>query len=181
VTTSGVYRISGADLREAFVCDSFASDRLQLIRPGTVGEAVMRVKRSQKNRLMIETYNLLGDPAARLALPSHEIKFKIKQRRDFLEIKGRLVDVSFDGQVIIDWQDAQGAPIQSQQMELHRGSFKLRIDLDPDQEIGKAQAYAWNEEQNIDAMGGIVFETQVAAMEAPRRAINTESGRQSRP
>ncbi len=41
----------------------------ELLQPGTVGEALMRVKRKSNHLDLIRQYNLLGDPAMRLALP----------------------------------------------------------------------------------------------------------------
>lgn len=41
----------------------------ELLRPGTVGEALMRAKRRSNHLDLIRQYNLLGDPAMRLALP----------------------------------------------------------------------------------------------------------------
>lgn len=41
----------------------------ELLQPGTVGEALMRAKRRSNNLDLIRQYNLLGDPALRLALP----------------------------------------------------------------------------------------------------------------
>ena len=43
----------------------------ELTRPGatSVGEAIQRVKRAGRHREFIEQYNLLGDPALRLAVP----------------------------------------------------------------------------------------------------------------
>jgi len=43
----------------------------ELTQPGTtVGEAVMRAKHRVESRLLVETYNLLGDPALPIALPA---------------------------------------------------------------------------------------------------------------
>lgn len=141
----------------------------ELTLPGTMGEAVMRAKRNHNNRLMIETYNLLGDPAVRLALPAHEIALKTKQRRDFLEIKGRVVDTAFDGQVIVDWQDINGSVIDSRQMEMRRGKFKLKIERDEKREIATISVYAWNPEQGIDAKGGVVLKMPDLSNESSRR------------
>ncbi len=41
----------------------------ELLQPGTVGEAILRVKRRATAPDLIRQYNLLGDPALRLALP----------------------------------------------------------------------------------------------------------------
>jgi hypothetical protein len=41
----------------------------QLLQPGTVGEALVRVKREASHPDLLRQYNLLGDPALRLALP----------------------------------------------------------------------------------------------------------------
>ena len=132
----------------------------ELTQPGTMGEAVMRAKQNQTNRLMIETYNLLGDPATRLALPNHQIRLDTKNRGDYLKLKGQVVDASFDGHVIIEWQDSNGSLIASEQMKLQRGKFKLKIDNDPKREIANISVYAWNPEQGIDAMGAVELEIQ---------------------
>ncbi|MEO8274987.1 MAG: C25 family cysteine peptidase [Thermoanaerobaculia bacterium] len=42
----------------------------ELLRPGTIGEALQRVKRSGLSLDLLQQYNLLGDPAMRLALPA---------------------------------------------------------------------------------------------------------------
>lgn len=42
----------------------------ELTKPGTVGEAILRVKRRVQQRTLVEQYNLLGDPAIKLALPA---------------------------------------------------------------------------------------------------------------
>ena len=41
----------------------------ELTQPGTIGEAILRAKRRVYDQLLVETYNLLGDPALPLALP----------------------------------------------------------------------------------------------------------------
>jgi hypothetical protein len=160
----------------------FSQDVLSaLSEPGTIGEAIMRAKQNNSNRLMVETYNLLGDPATRLALPSHQIKLKTRNKRDYLEVKGRVVDAAFDGQVVGDWMDAQGKLIQSRQMELKRGKFKMKIDHDPEQEIARIIVYAWNPQKNVDAMGGITLETQNETGNTNRQATRSGAGRQLNP
>ncbi len=145
----------------------------ELTRPGTMGEAVMRAKqKSQSSRMMIETYNLLGDPAARLALPGHHINLTIKQRNDYIEIKGKVVDAAFSGQVVIDLQDTLGNLIQSRQAKLRRGKFKLRVPNDPVEPVGEIRAYAWNPKRHIDAMGSIEVSPAMASSKsvgAPRQ------------
>ena len=152
----------------------------ELTRPGTMGEAVMRGKQNQTNRLMIETYNLLGDPAARLALPRHKIEIDTKKKRNYLKLRGQVVDSSFDGQVIIDWQDIHGSLIDSKHTKLRGGKFKLKIDNDPEREIANISVYAWNPEQGIDAMGGVALETQEVISNTPRRARRAAMDRQSK-
>lgn len=51
----------------------------ELTQPGTLGEALMRAKRAVKNRLLVETYNLLGDPA--LPLPPLELHPNSQNKR----------------------------------------------------------------------------------------------------
>jgi len=152
----------------------------ELTKPGTMGEAVMRAKQKQNNRLMVETYNLLGDPAAQLALPQHRIELKMVKKRGFSQLKGKIVDSKFSGQVEVDWRDIKGVPIQSKQMEFRRGKFKLRIDDTPDREIARVSAYAWNLEEDIDAMGGLALETKEEADRSAQRTARLEARRNKR-
>ena len=53
----------------------------ELTQPGaTVGEAILRAKRKTRIPILVETYNLLGDPALELALPPEMRSFKNKLR-----------------------------------------------------------------------------------------------------
>ena len=153
----------------------------KLSQSGTMGEAIMHAKQNHLDRIMVETYNLLGDPAVRLALPGHQIKLKTKQRRHYLKIRGRVVGTAFDGQVVVDWLDAQGKLIESRQMALKRGKFKLRVDHDPEREVARISAYAWNPQKNVDAMGGIALETQNEAGKTNRQSKRSVAGRQNNP
>ncbi len=154
---------------------------MQLSQPGTVGEAIMHAKQNHSDRLMIETYNLLGDPAARLALPGQQVKLKTRKKRDYLEIRGRVVGTAFDGQVLVDWLDAQGNLIQSRQMALKRGKFKLKVGHDTEREIARVSVYAWNTQNNVDAMGGITLETQNETGKTNRQSTRSGAGRQNNP
>jgi hypothetical protein len=160
----------------------FSQDVLNaLSQPGTVGEAIMHAKQNHSDRLMIETYNLLGDPAARLALPRYKVELKTRKKRDYLKIRGRVVDMAFDGQVVVDWLDAQGNLIQSRQMVLKRGKFKLKVDQDPKREIARISAYAWNPQKNVDAMGGITLETQNETGKTNGQSTRPAAGHQNNP
>lgn len=45
----------------------------ELLKPGTLGEAIQRAKKRSFNRTLIEQYNLLGDPALPLAVPEDRV------------------------------------------------------------------------------------------------------------
>ncbi len=50
--------------------EKFSASLLEeLTRPGSIGEAIQRAKRTVAQRTLVEQYNLLGDPALELALP----------------------------------------------------------------------------------------------------------------
>lgn len=49
----------------------------ELLKPGTIGEAILRGKQRVSERLLVETYNLLGDPALPLALPQGGIQLDV--------------------------------------------------------------------------------------------------------
>jgi hypothetical protein len=77
--------------------------------------------------------------------------------------------------------DAQGKLIQSRQMELKRGKFKMKIDHDPEQEIARIIVYAWNPQKKVDAMGGITLETLNETRNTNRQATRSGAGRQLNP
>ncbi len=102
----------------------------ELMVPGaTIGEALMRAKHVLTNkhqRTLIETYNLLGDPAVVLKRPSLPLRLEARTNggspRLDLEIDG---DAIVNGRASIQWLDEAGVVIASTSREVRgrRASF----------------------------------------------------------
>lgn len=143
------------------------SERLisNLLKPElTIGEAIMQAKGEERSRIMVETYNLLGDPAARLALPQIGIQLASQQSGDDIHLSGS-VDGLTSGQMIIDWLDADGATVRSDQSELRSGRLEARFAAGSQAEstpVG-ARVYVWDVDSQKDGMGSIVFEARELA------------------
>jgi hypothetical protein len=102
----------------------------ELMTPGaTIGEALMRAKHAmtlKHQRTLVETYNLLGDPAVVLQRPSMPLKLEARAHggtpRLHLQVDG---DAAVNGRASVQWLDAAGAVVASIQREVRgrRASF----------------------------------------------------------
>ncbi len=94
----------------------------ELMTPGaTIGEALMRAKQvltRPHQRTLVETYNLLGDPAVVLQRPSLPVQLATHAQgsREVVEVSSPDVDVN--GRVVVEWLDAQGALLARSEREV---------------------------------------------------------------
>ena len=125
-----------------------------LTEPGhTIGKAIMLAKQVETSRIMVETYNLLGDPAAQLAIPSEEIVLNRNDRDDRVGVSG-YVATDHGGRFIVDWLDSEGNVLQTEEKESDSGKFEaLYTNADPSPHL--ARVYFWNADAGIDAFGPI--------------------------
>lgn len=125
----------------------------ELTIPGnTVGEAIQKVKREVALNVMVEMYNLLGDPAIPLAVPSLEIELSPNPGVT-PTVAGQIQNTeTFRGELIVDWLDEAGGIQASQTLDLEQPSFSLPAPADLDAEsIHSVRAYVWNPE--VDGLG----------------------------
>ena len=123
----------------------------------TVGEAIVRSKQQIRNRLFVETYNLLGDPAVPVALPAGEIALEASVGDGTINVQG-LVDLpEFSGEALIDLVDAAGETLSTTALELD--GRQLEAELVPSSahlaEVKTVRAYAWNLSGGVDAVGAV--------------------------
>ncbi len=123
----------------------------------TIGEAIMRAKHQIKNRLFVETYNLLGDPAATVALPAGEIALEASLADGALAVRGVVELPGFSGQAVVDLVGEDGETLSTQALELT--GRELTAELTPSAEALAAartvRAYAWNQPRGVDAVGAV--------------------------
>ena len=138
----------------------------ELSRPGTVGEAVLAAKRSSRRRIMVETYNLLGDPASSLTAPPETLRVEGDER-------SVLVEGDFDhGEAIVEWLGKGGDVVRSRTLRVAGGSFEARPDAQraPDVPVHAVRVYVWDAERNADALGYLDLSPRVSP-EEPREEL----------
>lgn len=138
----------------------------QLTAPGapTIGEAIQRVKRSGKHREFLEQYNLLGDPALRLDAPRARVDLTAGGPQESPVVSGRIDAARFKGRAIVDWLDAKGAVLRSQELTLEGPRFDAPRPAEAASATA-ARVYAWDETARLDAAARITLDSPAAAGE----------------
>lgn len=139
----------------------------ELSKPGTIGEAIMRAKHLEKDRLLVETYNLLGDPAVPLALPQLPVTLTLENHNiNSAMVTAEVGAQAVPSQALIEWLDQAGAVVHHQEVTVPRPRFTATYDGAPDRfaTVRAVRAYVWNAKANIDGVGGVAVPPQAAAV-----------------
>lgn len=135
---------------------AFSKDVIaQLLEPGaTIGEAIVRAKQRSTDRVLVEMYNLLGDPAVVLERPHDALVAAFDDDRWNPGVLVDLKQAAFDGEITVDWLAADGARAASSNHRVRSPRFRLPI---PTAVAGKAtqvRIYAAAPASGRDAVGG---------------------------
>jgi len=129
-----------------------------LLEPGaTIGEAIVRAKKASKDRVLVEMYNLLGDPALVLERPHDALALALDDDR---WNRGVLVDLKqtrFDGEVTVDWLDASGAKLASSTYRVNDARFRLPMPSAGRNQATQVRVYAASPHGGRDTVGGLDF------------------------
>ncbi len=120
----------------------------------SVGEAILEAKRGTKDRILVQTYNYLGDPATRLNLPAGAL------RASLLGESGKLhVDIDLEsmpelrgGRVMVDTFDAQGNRLSTAEHALDGQNILLEAPREGEAMAASVSVYAWHEARRVDAI-----------------------------
>lgn len=130
----------------------------ELLEPGaTIGEAIVRTKQQVGSRVLVEMYNLLGDPAVVLERPRDAARVA---RDDSRWNEGVLVDLGtprFAGNLRVDWLDARGAKLASGDYRVDEPRFRLPLPPGTRGRLGEVRVYAASPATGRDAVGGVDF------------------------
>ncbi|MFK8010821.1 MAG: C25 family cysteine peptidase [Marinicellaceae bacterium] len=113
----------------------------------SVGQAVLAGKRHFRGESMVKIYNLLGDPAVRLAVPSLTMENNFSNNQLTASIDSK----SFKGKAKIELIDEKSNVLSSHEIDVTDNTFSFQFDGIPDG-CNQGRVYAWDTEQNIDAM-----------------------------
>lgn len=98
----------------------------KLLEPGeSIGDAIVATKAQNADRVFVEMYNLLGDPAIVLTRPNAQLAFMRTDDHWNPQIVVRVPAPDFGGDVDVDWIDAQGKILASQHYQLRDNQFFL--------------------------------------------------------
>ncbi|HEY0180032.1 MAG TPA: C25 family cysteine peptidase [Dokdonella sp.] len=128
----------------------------ELLEPGaTIGEAIMRAKKTTRSRTLVEMYNLLGDPAVVLERPRDAARV-VADADPWND--GVLVDLGaprFDGAVRVDWLDAHGARVGAADFRSVEPRFRLEVPAAARGKATEVRVYAASPTSGRDAVGGL--------------------------
>ncbi len=123
----------------------------ELLQPtSTIGEALMKAKQNTKDRLLVETYNLLGDPALPLSIPHNTISLQLDTGR----VVGRLPDGQWSGRALVEFIGTDGGVLQTLEAQVDDGQFSVPLN-DETNQAAKVRSYFWNTSANVDAVGAL--------------------------
>jgi len=172
----GAIAVIGATWRNSPSPQMGATFLEELAKPGaTIGEAVQRAKHRIASPMLLHLYNLLGDPAVPMALPSGSLALETTQEAGDVAVRGRPTDERLSGEVLVEWLDADGGVVSSERISFGKEGFRARVSAAPDR-VQFVRAYAWDPERQLDALGwapvGGEAEERVARAEAGAEGEN---------
>jgi len=135
----------------------------ELTAPGnTIGEAVMRAKRDFRSQVLVQTYNLLGDPAVPVAAPNHALDLSLDATEDGVVLRGVMPVAVETGSLLADWMAGDGRVLRTDRIEVTGTDFEIKLDpgvLNNQTELHGVRAYVWDEEQRVDGIGWVGLQT----------------------
>jgi len=131
----------------------------ELTTPGnTIGESVMRAKHKFRSNVLVQTYNLLGDPAVPVAAPGHSLDLNLDQTDGGLVLTVEMSVAVESGNLIADWVAADGTILREEQVEVSGTEFIISLDpgvLENQDQLAGVRVYVWDEKLGIDGIGGM--------------------------
>lgn len=127
----------------------------ELTAPGTaIGTAIVKVKQGTQSRTLVEMYNLLGDPALALAVPSLTVTVEPSAGDDPSQIFATVAGEPFTGRAVVDWLDEEGEVIASRELA---AAERFAAHLDADElnadRAAAVRVYVWDEKTGVDGLG----------------------------
>ncbi|MEM6453968.1 MAG: C25 family cysteine peptidase [Acidobacteriota bacterium] len=149
-----------------------------LIEPGTpLGEAIRLAKQSSNNRLLVQTYNLLGDPALALALPRVPVTLDVPAsahpkvaaalppwRADDYAVRATLgapvgdLSPMNDGRALVEWVDDDGVVLHTAEVAVVDGAITASWpggDAPAATPVRDVRVYTWNADRGLDGIGAV--------------------------
>jgi len=158
----------------------------ELTDPGTtVGEALMRAKQVTRSRTLVETYNLLGDPAISLVVPAEQMALEVEVGDGVTVVTGNVDQEDFNGDGLLEWVDADLKALRAENVVVADSAFEFVLEGEgaglPDGAFG-ARIWAADRDQGREAVGWRLLEFEVTdtgpdePVGDPEESVETGSG-----
>jgi hypothetical protein len=146
-------------------------------RGATIGEALVAAKKTNRDETLVETYNLLGDPAVILERPDGELTFaRVPGPFGSERVDAIIGKDSFRGQVAVDWVDEKGNITHTERFSALGNRFALPTPpRDAATKATELRAYVADPTRGFDAIGRLVLRApeppKPVAPAAPKVAV----------
>jgi hypothetical protein len=129
----------------------------ELTTPGnTIGEAVMRAKQEFGSDVLIQTYNLLGDPAVPVAAPARDLDLELEETDVGVQLRVAMPRAVGSGTLLVDWVSVDGTTLRGDEIAVTGSEFNVSLDSGVITDVGQlagARVYVWDVERRIDGVG----------------------------
>jgi len=135
----------------------------ELTTPGnTIGEAVMRAKYEFRSDVLVQTYNLLGDPAVPVSAPSPTLDLELEETDGDLTLRIGMPTPVGAATLLAEWVAADGSVLREDRLDVSGSEFDISLDpgtIGGTDELLGVRAYVWDESLRIDGIGWVGFGT----------------------
>ena len=127
-----------------------------LLTPGmTIGDAIVAAKHGTNNRINVEMYNLLGDPAVVLQRPRDTAHVMADDDRWTRGVRVDLGRAGFHGDAIVEWFDETGNRLSRGEFRLDQSRFRLAAPAIAWRKPVSVAVYAASVASGHDIVGGL--------------------------
>ncbi len=148
----------------------------ELSLPGTtIGEAVQRAKARIKSPILVQTYNLLGDPAAPMAVPSAELELAVVDAGGDRVLEVRSSELGGRADALVEWVSADGSVVASRELVLDGATTRVGLADAGAADPFAVRVYAWDSARGLDGAGWLQLTAPVEKVStAADRSGNTD-------
>ncbi len=152
----------------------------ELTTPGnTIGESVMRAKHKFRSDVLVQTYNLLGDPAVPVAAPGYNLDLDLDDTDDGLVLTVEMPVPVESAHLIADWVAADGTILREDRTEVSGTEFVVTLNpgvLENQDQVAGVRVYVWDEKLRIDGIGGANLTADGEGAEEPGESVGLARG-----
>jgi hypothetical protein len=150
----------------------------ELTTPGnTIGEAVMRAKHKFGSDVLVQTYNLLGDPAVPVAAPGSALGLDLEDTEGRLVLTVEMPVAVETGNLIADWVAADDTILRQDRIEVSGTETVISLDpgvLENQDQLAGVRVYVWDEGLHVDGIGWTSFGPDDEAVEEANKDEDAE-------